>query len=98
MEEAKMNRLIGVGEKFPEFLVPACVSLEKGKEFKNISSHDLEGKWNVVFFWPMDFTFVFPTEIAEFNRELKSFKERDTQVFGASNDSQYVHLAWRQNH
>jgi len=94
-----MNKgLISVGEKLPEFSVPACVSIEKGKEFKTISSSDLVGKWSVLFFWPLDFTFVCPTEIAEFNRELRNFKERDTQVFGASNDSQYVHLAWRLNH
>lgn len=92
------NRLIGVGEKFPEFEVPAVVSIERGKEFKTISSRDMAGKWSVVFFWPMDFTFVCPTEIAEFNRELGEFKERDAQVFGASNDTQYVHLAWRKNH
>lgn len=87
--------LIGVGQKIPEFSVPACVSLEKGKQFKTISSNDLKGKWSVLFFWPLDFTFVCPTEIAEFNRELKAFEERDAQVYGASNDSQYVHLAWR---
>ncbi|HSE39908.1 MAG TPA: peroxiredoxin [Acidobacteriota bacterium] len=90
--------LIGVGQKVPEFSVPACVSLEKGKEFKTISSNDLIGKWTVLFFWPLDFTFVCPTEIAEFNRKLKAFQERDAQVLGASNDSQYVHLAWRNSH
>jgi alkyl hydroperoxide reductase subunit AhpC len=87
--------LIGVGRKIPDFSVPACVSLEKGKEFKTITSNDMKGKWSVLFFWPLDFTFVCPTEIAEFNRELKNFEERDAQVFGASNDSQYVHHAWR---
>jgi lipoyl-dependent peroxiredoxin subunit C len=93
-----MARLLGVGEKFPEFSVSACVSIEKGKEFKTIDSKQLKGKWAVMFFWPMDFTFVCPTEIAEFNKELKSFKDRDAELFGASTDSQYVHLAWRQNH
>lgn len=87
--------LIRVGQKIPEFSVPACVSLEKGKEFKTITSNDMKGKWSVLFFWPLDFTFVCPTEIAEFNRELKNFEERDAQVYGASNDSQYVHHAWR---
>lgn len=93
-----MNRLISVGDKVPAFSMPACVSIEKGKEFKTISSNDLSGKWTVLFFWPLDFTFVCPTEIAEFNKELRNFKERDAQVLGASNDSQYVHLAWRLNH
>lgn len=93
-----MNRLLGIGEKFPEFSIPAVVSLEKGKEFKTISSADIKGKWSVVFFWPLDFTFVCPTELAEFNRELRSFHDRDAEVYGVSTDSQYVHLAWRQNH
>lgn len=93
-----MARLVGVGEKFPEFSVPAVVSLETGNEFRTISSPDLKGKWSVVFFWPMDFTFVCPTEIAEFNRELKNFRERDADVYGVSTDSPYVHLAWRQQH
>jgi lipoyl-dependent peroxiredoxin subunit C len=93
-----MSRLLGIGEKFPEFSVPACVSLEKGKEFRTIDSKELKDKWSVVFFWPLDFTFVCPTEIAEFNKELKNFKERDAQVFGVSCDSQFVHLAWRQSH
>jgi peroxiredoxin (alkyl hydroperoxide reductase subunit C) len=93
-----MNRILGIGEKFPEFSVPAVVSMEKGKEFKEIGSRDLEGKWSVVFFWPLDFTFVCPTEIAEFNKEIRAFRDRDAQVFGASTDSQFVHLAWRQHH
>jgi len=93
-----MNRLLGIGEKFPEFSLPACVSIEKGKEFKTITSSDIRGKWSVVFFWPLDFTFVCPTEIAEFNKELRAFKDRDAVVFGGSTDSQFVHLAWRQHH
>jgi peroxiredoxin (alkyl hydroperoxide reductase subunit C) len=93
-----MNRLVGIGEKFPEFSVQACVSIEKGKEFKTITSNDIRGKWSVVFFWPLDFTFVCPTEIAEFNKELRAFRDRDAVVLGGSTDSQFVHLAWRQHH
>ena len=93
-----MNRLLGIGEKFPDFSLQACVSIEKGKEFKTITTSDLRGKWSVVFFWPLDFTFVCPTEIAEFNKELRAFKDRDAVVLGGSTDSQFVHLAWRQNH
>lgn len=93
-----MARLLSIGEKFPEFSVPAVVSLEKGKEFTTIDQNHMRGKWSVVFFWPLDFTFVCPTEIAEFNKELKSFRDREAQVYGVSNDSQFVHLAWRNNH
>jgi peroxiredoxin (alkyl hydroperoxide reductase subunit C) len=90
--------LLNIGEKFPQFSVPACISIEPGKEFGTIDSKKIAGQWAVIFFWPLDFTFVCPTEIAEFNKELKNFRERDTQVYGVSTDSQYVHLAWRQNH
>jgi peroxiredoxin (alkyl hydroperoxide reductase subunit C) len=93
-----MNRILGIGEKFPEFNVTAVVSREKGKEFQAIGSRNIAGKWSVIFFWPMDFTFVCPTEIAEFHHELRSFQDRGTVVLGASTDSQYVHLAWREAH
>lgn len=93
-----MNRLLGIGERFPEFSMQACVSIEKGKEFTTINSKTMAGKWSVVFFWPLDFTFVCPTEISEFNRELNQFRDREAQVYGVSADSHYVHLAWRQNH
>src|SRR4051812_14953159 len=93
-----MARMLGVGEHFPHFSMDACVSIEKGKEFKTISSENLKGKWSVVFFWPLDFTFVCPTEISEFNKELSHFRERGADLYGASCDSKFVHLAWRQNH
>jgi alkyl hydroperoxide reductase subunit AhpC len=93
-----MNKILGIGARFPEFTVPAVVSIDKGKEFQTIDDSYIRGKWSVVFFWPMDFTFVCPTEIAEFNRELRDFQDRDTVVLGASTDSQFVHLAWRKSH
>ena len=93
-----MTRILGIGENFPQFSVPAVVSIETGKEFSTISNKNINGKWAVVFFWPMDFTFVCPTEIAEFNHELRNFQDRDAIVLGASTDSQFVHLAWRNNH
>jgi len=89
---------LGIGETFPNFSVPAVVSIEKGKEFTTISNKQIKGKWSVIFFWPMDFTFVCPTEIAEFNRELRAFQDRDAVILGASTDSQFVHLAWRKDH
>lgn len=92
------TRILGIGSEFPAFQMPAVVSLEKGKEFKTISNAEMKGKWSVVFFWPLDFTFVCPTEIAEFNKAFKDFRERGADLYGASTDSQFVHLAWRQNH
>jgi lipoyl-dependent peroxiredoxin subunit C len=87
--------MLTVGEKFPNFKLNAVVSLEKGKEFQEITESTHRGKWQVIFFWPMDFTFICPTEIAEFGKHNKDFADRDAQVLGASTDTQFVHLAWR---
>jgi len=90
--------MLGVGEKFPEFSVKATVGLEKGKEFDTITNESYPGKWKVYFFWPKDFTFVCPTEIAMFGKLNREFADRDAQVLGGSTDSEFVHLAWRNNH
>lgn len=93
-----MARILGLGETFPAFQTEALVSLEKGKEFLNLDQNSLRGKWSVLFFWPMDFTVVCPTELVQFNRDLKQFRDRETQVFGVSTDTHFVHLAWRNSH
>ena len=90
--------MLGVGEKFPNYSLTAVVGLEKGKEFTTITEDSYPGKWKVYFFWPKDFTFVCPTEIAGFAKHDRDFKERDAQLLGASVDSEFVHLAWRKNH
>lgn len=90
--------MLGIGQKFPEFKLDACVSREKGKEFAEFTNNDIKNSWSVFFFWPLDFTFVCPTEIAAFNKELKNFQARETKLFGISTDSKFVHLAWRNDH
>ena len=90
--------MLGVGEQFPAFSLQATVSLEKGKAFHTITSQDYQGKWKIYFFWPKDFTFVCPTEIAAFGKLNREFQDRDAQVLGGSTDSEFVHLAWRQHH
>lgn len=92
------NSYVTVGSKFPEFSKQSVVSIEKGKEFYTISNDDIEGKWAVMFWWPKDFTFVCPTEIAEFNNNFENFEDRETVLLGASTDSEFVHLAWRKDH
>ncbi len=87
-----------IGDKFPPFEATAVVSQEPGKEFTQLTDQSYAGKWKVYFFWPKDFTFVCPTEIAAFGNLDREFRERDTQVIGASIDSEYVHLAWRGSH
>lgn len=94
------NRILSIGSAFPAFTKKAVVSIEKGKEFASISSedHKKDGKWMVMFWWPKDFTFVCPTEIAEFNNNYEEFVDRDTVLLGASTDSEFVHAAWRKDH
>ncbi len=90
--------MLTVGDRLPGFKLQAVVGLEPGKEFREITAESHPGKWTVLFYWPMDFTFVCPTEIAEFGRHERDFRDRDAQVLGASTDTHYVHLAWRKNH
>ena len=90
--------MLTIGDSFPAFTAKAVVSLDRGHEFETLSDQSFTGKWKVYFFWPKDFTFVCPTEIAEFGRLNKDFKARDAQVLGASTDSEFVHLAWRRDH
>lgn len=90
--------MLTVGDKFPQFSLKATVSEDLDKAFETITNDTYTGKWTVVFFWPKDFTFVCPTEIAEFGRMNGEFADRDAQVLGASVDSEFVHLAWRKDH
>jgi alkyl hydroperoxide reductase subunit AhpC len=90
--------MLTVGDRIPEFALQAVVGLEPGKEFQEVTEKSHPGKWTVLFYWPMDFTFVCPTEIAEFGKRNRDFADRDAQVLGASTDTQYVHLAWRKSH
>jgi alkyl hydroperoxide reductase subunit AhpC len=90
--------MLTVGDPLPSFNLQSVVSLEKGNEFREISDRSFEGKWLVLFYWPMDFTFICPTEIAEFGRRNRDFADRGAQVLGASTDTHFVHLAWRKDH
>jgi alkyl hydroperoxide reductase subunit AhpC len=86
------------GSKAPEFTAKACVSIEKGKEFADVSSKQYEGKWVVFYTYPKDFTFVCPTEIVEFDNKAKEFADRGAVVLGGSTDNEFSHLAWRNSH
>ncbi|WP_395714298.1 peroxiredoxin [Reyranella sp.] len=90
--------MLTIGDKFPAFDLKAVVSTDPKSAFKQLSDKSDDGKWKVVFFWPKDFTFVCPTEIAAFGKLNKEFAERDAVLYGISTDSEFVHLAWRQNH
>jgi alkyl hydroperoxide reductase subunit AhpC len=89
--------MLGIGKQFPGYRLNAVVATDQNKAFQTIDSGTHAGKWRVIFFWPMDFTFVCPTEIAAFGKLEKEFRARDAQLLGASTDSEYVHLAWRRD-
>jgi lipoyl-dependent peroxiredoxin subunit C len=92
---ARRLDMLGLGQKFPAYALTGVVSNDPAKAFRPFSSADQAGKWQVVFFWPKDFTFVCPTEIAAFGKLNREFADRGAQVFGVSTDNEYVHLAWR---
>jgi alkyl hydroperoxide reductase subunit AhpC len=87
--------MLGIGDKFPAYDLTGVVSNDPNKAFQQFKSSGQAGKWQVVFFWPKDFTFVCPTEIAAFGKLNKEFSDRGAQLFGVSIDSEFVHLAWR---
>jgi peroxiredoxin (alkyl hydroperoxide reductase subunit C) len=90
--------MLGVGQPFPKFSLAATVSTDVKSAFQTITQSEYPEKWKVYFFWPKDFTFVCPTEIAAFGKLNKDFQDRDAQLLGGSTDSEFVHLAWRQHH
>jgi peroxiredoxin (alkyl hydroperoxide reductase subunit C) len=90
--------MLTVGDRMPAFRLQAVVDTKPGKEFAEITDASYPGKWLVLFLWPMDFTFVCPTEIAAFGQRERDFRARDAQLLGGSTDTHYVHLAWRQQH
>src|SRR5215213_8907535 len=90
--------MLGIGQKFPRYSLTGVVSNDAAKAFQPVDQDTYKGKWRVVFFWPKDFTFVCPTEIAAFGKLEREFRDREAQLLGASIDSEYVHLAWRNNH
>jgi lipoyl-dependent peroxiredoxin subunit C len=94
----KEKTMLGIGKKFPEFNLKATVSTTPDQAFAQLNRDAYKGKWLVVFFYPKDFTFVCPTEIKGFADLDREFKDRDAQILSASVDSEFVHLAWRQNH
>lgn len=84
-----------VGKQAPDFTAKAVMPDNQIEENFNLKSY-LKGKMGVLFFYPLDFTFVCPTEIIAFNNHLKDFKKKNIEVIGVSVDSHFSHLAWKQ--
>ncbi|MGW0004647.1 peroxiredoxin [Nocardia grenadensis] len=98
--------LLTIGDQFPAYDLTAVIGGDLSKVdaqqpddyFTRVTSADHAGKWRIVFFWPKDFTFVCPTEIAAFGKLNEEFADRDAQVLGASVDNEFVHFQWRAQH
>lgn len=96
--------MLGVGDQFPEFEVngvkPKFMNHEENGEsaFEILNGDSFEGKWKIWYFYPKDFTFVCPTEIAEFAKLNDEFASRNCVVLGGSSDNEFCKLAWRRDH
>jgi peroxiredoxin 2/4 len=88
-----MSGCLRVGQTAPDFTATAVID----QEFKTINLSDYRGKYTVLFFYPLDFTFVCPTEITAFSDRHSEFKALNTEILGVSVDSQFSHLAWIQS-
>ncbi|MGK7920097.1 MAG: peroxiredoxin [Trichodesmium sp.] len=86
------DECLRVGQEAPDFTATAVVD----QEFETIQLSDYRGKYVVLFFYPLDFTFVCPTEITAFSDRYKEFESLNTEILGISVDSEFSHLAWIQ--
>lgn len=83
-----------VGHKAPDFTAAAVLGNGEIKDEFNLHT-ELKGKYGIVFFYPLDFTFVCPSELIALDKRVEAFEQRNTQVIGVSIDSQFTHNAWR---
>jgi lipoyl-dependent peroxiredoxin subunit C len=96
--------MLGVGQTLPDFRIvgvkPKFMRHEERGEsaFETLTKSSFAGKWKVIFFYPKDFTFVCPTEIAEFAKLSREFEDRDAVVLGGSTDNEHSKLGWRREH
>ncbi len=90
--------MLTVGDTLPSFSLLTVAGGALSRDFATTTEKSYPGKWLVLFAWPKDFTFVCPTEIAEFGKKGKDFAEREAQVLGFSTDTEFVHHAWRTHH
>ena len=98
--------LLSIGSQFPKYDLTAVIGGDLSKVdakqpddyFTRVTNKDDEGKWRIIFFWPKDFTFVCPTEIAAFGKLNEDFEDRDAKVIGVSVDNEFVHFQWRAQH
>ena len=94
METTHSIQELQVGQKAPQFSTDAFMP---DGSFKRVNLSDLKGKWIVLFFYPLDFTFVCPTEIRSFDEYYRQFQQAGAELFSASTDSVFSHKAWVAN-
>lgn len=82
--------MVQVGNPTPDFEAEAVVN----DVFTKVKLSDYRGKWVVLFFWPLDFTFVCPAKVIGFSKRIDEFKALNAEIIGASTDSKFTHLAW----
>ncbi|SFJ63021.1 peroxiredoxin (alkyl hydroperoxide reductase subunit C) [Bradyrhizobium sp. Gha] len=98
------DSMLGIGSQLPSFDITGVkpgfqAQEEEGQSaFETLTEMSFPGKWKIIFFYPKDFTFVCPTEIAEFARLANEFADRDAVVLGGSTDNEFCKLAWRRSH
>ena len=98
--------ILTIGDQFPDFTLTALrggdlreVNASQPEDyFETVTNQSFAGKWRVIFFYPKDFTFVCPTEIAAFGKLDEEFQDRDTQILGGSTDNEFAHFNWRATH
>jgi peroxiredoxin (alkyl hydroperoxide reductase subunit C) len=87
--------MLTVGDRLPRFALKAACAVDGSGELATVTDASFAGRWLVLFFWPIDFTAVCPTEIRAFARQEPAFRERGASVLGVSTDSAWLHAEWR---
>ena len=89
--------MLTVGDTLPELTLPVQQGVDALPGGETIDLAETNGKWKILFYWPKDFTFVCPTEIAGYAELKQDFEDRDAVLIGASTDTAHVHFAWRRS-
>ena len=92
-----MKKMLTIGEQLPDFNLKG-VKDNTGINFPSYTKQSHKGKWSIFVFYPKDFTFICPTELTGYNDLYDQFQEQNSQVYGVSTDSEFVHRAWRNDH
>jgi NADH-dependent peroxiredoxin subunit C len=93
--EAINRAVVSVGQSVPDFELETYLPSEGRFDALSLENLKQQGKWTVLFFYPADFTFVCPTELADLAQHYDALRQLDVEVVSVSTDTKFVHLAWR---